>query len=73
MLRAVAHRLVAEDIVQMSDQALGERFHADPALLAQLNPGVDLSKAGSVIQVPNIDGVPPLAFTPSTASCMALR
>ncbi|AEQ97708.1 putative peptidoglycan binding domain protein [Xanthomonas oryzae pv. oryzicola BLS256] len=43
------------------DEALGERFHADPALLRQLNPGVDLSKAGSVIQVPNIDGVPPLA------------
>ncbi len=43
------------------DEALGERFHADPALLRQLNPGVDLSKAGSVIQVPNIDGAPPLA------------
>ncbi|WDM69818.1 L,D-transpeptidase family protein [Xanthomonas cucurbitae] len=43
------------------DEALGERFHADPALLRQLNPGVDLGKAGGVIQVPNIDGVTPLA------------
>lgn len=35
-------------------EALGERFHADPKLLQTLNPGVDLGKAGSVIQVPNI-------------------
>jgi lipoprotein-anchoring transpeptidase ErfK/SrfK len=38
-------------------EALGERFHASPALLQALNPGVDLGKAGSEIQVPNIDGV----------------
>ncbi|KAB7767513.1 L,D-transpeptidase family protein [Xanthomonas maliensis] len=42
------------------DEALGERFHADPKLLRQLNPGVDLGKAGTVIQVPNIDGAAPL-------------
>lgn len=35
-------------------EALGERFHADPKLLQALNPGVDLTKAGSTIQVPNI-------------------
>ncbi len=35
-------------------EALGERFHADPELLQALNPGVDLGKAGSAIQVPNI-------------------
>jgi lipoprotein-anchoring transpeptidase ErfK/SrfK len=35
-------------------EALGERFHADPKLLQALNPGVDLGKAGSAIQVPNI-------------------
>lgn len=35
-------------------EALGERFHADPKLLQTLNPGVDLAKAGSTIQVPNI-------------------
>jgi len=36
------------------EEALGERFHASPALLTLLNPGVDLGKAGSAIQVPNI-------------------
>jgi lipoprotein-anchoring transpeptidase ErfK/SrfK len=35
-------------------EALGERFHADPKLLQALNPGVELGKAGSTIQVPNI-------------------
>ena len=35
-------------------EALGERFHASPDLLKALNPGVDLSKAGTSIQVPNI-------------------
>jgi lipoprotein-anchoring transpeptidase ErfK/SrfK len=42
------------------EEALGERFHASPELLKTLNPGVDLGKAGSVIQVPNIS-VTPLA------------
>lgn len=42
------------------EEALGERFHASPDLLKTLNPGVDLGKAGSVIQVPNI-AVTPLA------------
>jgi len=36
------------------EEALGERFHASPELLKVLNPGVDLTKAGSRIQVPNI-------------------
>ncbi|MCS4235650.1 L,D-transpeptidase [Stenotrophomonas sp. BIGb0135] len=36
------------------EEALGERFHASPDLLRALNPGVDLGKAGSEIQVPNI-------------------
>lgn len=36
------------------EEALGERFHASPELLRTLNPGVDLARAGSVIQVPNI-------------------
>jgi lipoprotein-anchoring transpeptidase ErfK/SrfK len=36
------------------EEALGERFHASPELLRALNPGVDLAKAGSEIQVPNI-------------------
>ncbi|WP_303636395.1 L,D-transpeptidase family protein [Stenotrophomonas tuberculopleuritidis] len=45
-MKALGYASVAE--------ALGERFHAAPELLAALNPGVDLGKAGSRIQVPNI-------------------
>lgn len=37
-------------------EALGERFHASPALLQSLNPGKALDRAGEVIRVPNIDG-----------------
>ncbi|MBO8043419.1 murein L,D-transpeptidase, partial [Pseudomonas aeruginosa] len=36
------------------EESLGERFHASPELLKLLNPGVDLSKAGNRIQVPNV-------------------
>lgn len=36
------------------EEALGERFHASPALIRQLNPDVDFSKAGSMLQVPNV-------------------
>ncbi|GGD51659.1 L,D-transpeptidase family protein [Pseudoxanthomonas indica] len=36
------------------EEALGERFHASPALLRQLNPGVDFSQVGSTLQVPNV-------------------
>ncbi len=45
------------------DELLGERFHADPALLRTLNPGVDFARAGSRLQVPNIatDPLPPAA------------
>ncbi|MGE4071802.1 MAG: L,D-transpeptidase family protein [Lysobacterales bacterium] len=35
-------------------EALGERFHASPALLLALNPGKRLDLAGEIIQVPNI-------------------
>ena len=35
------------------DEALGERFHASPKLLAELNPGVTLQE-GAEIQVPNV-------------------
>lgn len=38
-------------------EALGERFHASPALLKQLNPQVDFSKAGTRIQVPNVTDI----------------
>jgi lipoprotein-anchoring transpeptidase ErfK/SrfK len=36
-----------------TDEALGEKFHASPALLARLNPGVALEE-GAEIQVPNV-------------------
>ncbi len=44
-------------------EALGERFHVAPALLEQLNPGVDFARAGARIQVPNVSDVaaPPKA------------
>jgi lipoprotein-anchoring transpeptidase ErfK/SrfK len=36
------------------EEALGERFHASPALLEQLNPAADFSVAGTRIAVPNV-------------------
>lgn len=39
------------------EEALGERFHASPALLKQLNPGADFGKAGTLLQVPNVADV----------------
>jgi lipoprotein-anchoring transpeptidase ErfK/SrfK len=38
-------------------EALGERFHASPALLKALNPGATFA-AGEAIQVPNVTRVP---------------
>jgi lipoprotein-anchoring transpeptidase ErfK/SrfK len=35
-------------------EALAERFHASPALLQQLNPGITMA-AGAEIQVPNVE------------------
>jgi lipoprotein-anchoring transpeptidase ErfK/SrfK len=40
-------------------EALGERFHVRPALLAALNRGKKLDRAGVVIQVPNVTAPPP--------------
>ena len=42
-------------------EALGEKFHASPALLAELNPGKDLGRAGEAIVVPNLASAAPLA------------
>jgi lipoprotein-anchoring transpeptidase ErfK/SrfK len=39
-------------------EELGERFHVSPKLLAALNPGVKLDRAGEVIQVPNVARTP---------------
>lgn len=52
-LKAIPYRNAAE--------ALGEKFHASPALLAKLNPGVPLDVAGGVLRVPNVEGVAALA------------
>ena len=41
-------------------EGLGEKFHASPKLLARLNPGKDLSRAGEQIVVPNVLGAEPL-------------
>jgi lipoprotein-anchoring transpeptidase ErfK/SrfK len=43
-------------------EALGEKFHVSPSLLAALNPGVKFNRAGTVIQVPNV-ARPPLPKT----------
>jgi lipoprotein-anchoring transpeptidase ErfK/SrfK len=37
-------------------EALGEKFHASPALLERLNPGKNLGRAGEQIMVPNVLG-----------------
>lgn len=36
-------------------EALGERFHASPALLRKLNPDADFATAGTVLAVPNVE------------------
>jgi lipoprotein-anchoring transpeptidase ErfK/SrfK len=51
-LAALGYRDLAE--------ALGEKFHASPPLLAQLNPGMDLTRAGKTILVPNLADAAPL-------------
>ncbi|MGZ5202378.1 MAG: L,D-transpeptidase family protein [Telluria sp.] len=42
-------------------EALGEKFHASPALLERLNPGKNLGRAGEQITVPNLLGATPLS------------
>lgn len=41
-------------------EGLGEKFHASPKLLARLNPGKDLTRAGEQIMVPNVLASAPL-------------
>jgi len=36
------------------EEELGEKFHVSPTLLAELNPGKVLDKAGATIMVPNV-------------------
>lgn len=53
-------------------EALGEKFHASPGLLASLNPGVTLDSAGAVIQVPNVVR-PPIERTAGMAIHISKR
>lgn len=46
---------------QSAEEALGERFHASPALLRALNPDVPLDVPGGTLRVPNVLDVAPLA------------
>jgi lipoprotein-anchoring transpeptidase ErfK/SrfK len=41
-------------------EALGEKFHASPALIEKLNRGKTLARAGEEIMVPNVTGTPAL-------------
>lgn len=45
---------------QSAGEALGEKFHASPKLLAALNPGVPLDVAGGTIRVPNVLDIAPM-------------
>ena len=61
---------------QSAAEALGEKFHASPKLLAALNPGVPLNVAGGTIRVPNVLGIaplPPAALIEVDKSDAALR
>lgn len=41
-------------------EALGEKFHASPRLLRELNPDANFSNAGEVIRVPNVADATPV-------------
>lgn len=47
---------------QSAAEALGEKFHASPALLRKLNPGVALDVAGGMLVVPNVLDMAPLSM-----------
>lgn len=51
-------------------EALGERFHASPALLKQLNPGKRMDRVGERILVPNVAAAPPM---PAAATILVSR
>ena len=40
-------------------EGLGEKFHCTPALLQRLNPGKSFTRAGVVLQVPNVHNTAP--------------
>lgn len=42
-----------------AQEGLGEKFHCDPQMLKDLNPGKDITSAGTQIMVPNVIVTPP--------------
>jgi lipoprotein-anchoring transpeptidase ErfK/SrfK len=54
-------------------EALGEKFHASPALLQRLNPGKELGRAGEQILVPNVLGAAPAAKAAKVVVAKAAR
>ncbi len=42
-------------------EGLGEKFHAKPGMIQDLNPGKDFTRAGEQVVVPNVHGKQPLA------------
>lgn len=44
-------------------EALGEKFHASPRLLRELNPDANFSNAGELIRVPNVANAAPVLGT----------
>lgn len=49
-------------------EALAEKFHASPALITSLNPNIDLTKAGTMVTVPNVAVMPAAAPAPAAAA-----
>lgn len=45
---------------QTAVEALGEKFHASPALLKTLNPGKDFGKPGETLLVPSVEASAPM-------------
>ena len=46
-------------------ETVGEKFHANPALLKRLNPEATFTRAGERVMVPNVDVIaPPVSPTP---------
>lgn len=41
-------------------EAIGEKYHASPALLKQLNPGKDFGRAGETLLVPSVQPLQPM-------------
>jgi lipoprotein-anchoring transpeptidase ErfK/SrfK len=66
--RELAAQALLEELAYRSPlEMIGERFHASPALLTRLNPGVSIA-AGQVIQVPAVTPFDPIRKPASDAA-----